>query len=309
MPYRNRRAGLEVRVHSARAEIRRLEARIAPEVFDYLDATRRAALFAGRARAAPAIDASVATSAGADETVLEVWARDIEAYVALLGTLNDDVREIEASALRPSDAPPPLTVRRTPVTFQPPAPAELRAEAETTPIRLGEALARFGSKMDTSTWETDTARLPPWHYRATFRVDGAPFSALFAFEYQGAFLTVSCTFGTTVAPALRPLLVLPRTSFFQRLFRMQSRFGPELATDERFDGVFAARSLDRDTVLTPDVRTKLIALTRWDVPTVTLDRGVATLHYNYDPAMPPIWTAIEALRTIRMASPPVSFLR
>ncbi|NUP06391.1 MAG: hypothetical protein HOW73_10070 [Polyangiaceae bacterium] len=308
--YRDRASGLLLRLKSIRDEIRRLETRISPEIFHFLDQPTWTALFEARARATKAIDADEADSQTAGEAELEHWAVAMEAYASLLDDLDDDVSDIEARARRPGDAPPPLaSKKKRPVQLTVMPPAEVQAEARRVPRHVEQALGRFGVEVEASQWETEPQGRMPWSYRATFRLDDGPFSLLVDFECQSAFLITSTKLGTTVAPALKPLLVLPRTNFIQRLFRFGDRFGPEVPTDQAFDAAFAVRTHDARTILTPRVRAKLLALTRWDVPTLTVADGVATLEYDYDPDVATIRAAIEALRLVRGASPLVRFLR
>lgn len=91
-------------------------------------------------------------------------------------------------------------------------------------------------------------------------------------------------------------------------------FGAELAIalhlaqdikvgDADFDGTFVVRGHEATAkaILSKEVRARLLAIAKQDIPRLVVSRGLATLLWHFEPSAESLRAAVEALATIRRA--------
>jgi hypothetical protein len=149
---------------------------------------------------------------------------------------------------------------------------------------------------------------------ARFRHRDAPFalraSVLPSEKSRGG--EVSMQLVTSVARAT-PRLVVKHEALFAAVSKaMGWRCAVEIG-DASFDGLFLIQGAKRDAMhfLGPRVRTFLLMLARFDVPTLEIDpsRRVASLSWCFEPAVPAIDAAIRTLTLIRETPSTIVFRR
>jgi hypothetical protein len=83
--------------------------------------------------------------------------------------------------------------------------------------------------------------------------------------------------------------------------------------DASFDGLFSIQASKRDVsrFLVPNVRAHLMALARFDVPTLEIDpeRRLASLTWFFEPAVNAIDAAMRALALVRETPSEICFRR
>jgi hypothetical protein len=86
-----------------------------------------------------------------------------------------------------------------------------------------------------------------------------------------------------------------------------------LVGDASFDGLFLVQASKKDAVriLVPSVRVFLMALARFDVPTLEIDppRRTASLTWCFEPNASAIGAAVRTLTLIRETPSEISFCR
>lgn len=307
--YRDRDAALRSRIGIARERIRALEASIAPEVFRYLQEDELRTFNTLRAAGYRALDSTEDLRGGATSADIEAWAGALEHFAEALQSLVWRIPSLEqvARAIAPQ-APPISQSRRGRRLWVEPATNGL--ELEEFPTRLEKALEMFGASVARGGWAHSDRKLLPRVHWAVLQFGSTLVSNLLEIELPGGAPLFFTSFAVGVPRALPHVSVVPTTSVLPRLFADRRRFGGELRTgDDAFDGGFAVRSAEFEKVLTPIVRKKLLALSRYDVPTLTVEDGVATLRYTYDPQVPVLRAAIEVMLAVRDVHVAVRFAR
>ncbi|HVJ93676.1 MAG TPA: hypothetical protein VM580_27930, partial [Labilithrix sp.] len=153
-----------------------------------------------------------------------------------------------------------------------------------------------------------------WSSVARFRYRDAPFVLrASALTTEGGKLgEVMMQLVTSVSRAAPKLLVKHESLFAAVTKAMGWRDEVELG-DASFDGLFLVRGAERDVhrVLAPNVRSFLMALARFDVPTLEIDppRRMASLSWCFEPAVNAIKAALQTLTVIRETPATVCFRR
>lgn len=294
--YRNRDAALRSRIGSARERIRTLESGIVPEAYEYLPDL--AAFDAARVAGQRAVEATEVLDPAAPTASLEAWARALEDFAASLEAVAMRLPSLEALALAVPAHPPRLVrSRRDRILHAETTSVQIDREIDRYSGQLGKCLEAFGGRIDHGGWEP--RRLPPRVYFASARVGPTHLSNLVEVEVPRGAPLFFTGFAVGVPRALPPVSVLPTTSLWQRLFGGRGRLGKERPTgDDAFDGSFSVRSPSPSSSLTAEVRKKLLDLSRYDVPELTIEDGVATLRYTYDPEVPVLRAAIEIMLAV-----------
>ncbi len=142
---------------------------------------------------------------------------------------------------------------------------------------------------------------------ARFSDQGTPFSLrVTASPQNGQVGEVAMWLVTSVARATPQLVIRPESllSAFSKAigFRHEQEVG-----DPSFDGLFliegTARAVDR--LLTPTVRNALLALARYDVPTLEVapERRIAQIRWDFEPTPKALDAAVRVLAAIRDTRP------
>jgi hypothetical protein len=153
-----------------------------------------------------------------------------------------------------------------------------------------------------------------WSCVARFRHRGAPFAlrASALANANGGLRDVAMRLVTGVARATPPLLVRYESLFAAVGKAMGWKHEVEVG-DASFDGLFLiqATKKDADRFLTPSVRSFLMTLARFDVPTLQIDppRRTASLSWFFEPALTAIEAAVRTLTVIRETPAEISFRR
>jgi hypothetical protein len=153
-----------------------------------------------------------------------------------------------------------------------------------------------------------------WSCLARFRHHGAPFAlrASALANGNGRVGEVAMQLVTSVARATPRLLVRHESLFAAVTKAMGWRHEVEIG-DASFDGLFLIQGAQKDArrFLAPNVRTFLMTLARFDVPTLEIDppRRTASLSWFFEPAVAAIEAAIRTLTVIREMPSEISFRR
>jgi hypothetical protein len=150
--------------------------------------------------------------------------------------------------------------------------------------------------------------------RARFMSGETPVALLVEVFPASGLAVYNMAFATTVAPALPQVLVLPRTELWARGFwffkRKAHDLGPEVSTgDESFDSTFAVRCSHPEVPLGEAVRTGMLGLSRFDVPTLRVGASEAILRYEYDPEPEPLRFALDVLAGLRSSEIALSIVK
>jgi hypothetical protein len=153
-----------------------------------------------------------------------------------------------------------------------------------------------------------------WSCVARFRHRSAPFAlrASALANANGGLRDVAMRLVTGVARATPPLLVRYESLFAAVGKAMGWKHEVEVG-DASFDGLFLiqATKKDADRFLTPSVRSFLMTLARFDVPTLQIDppRRTASLSWFFEPALTAIEAGVRTLTVIRETPAEISFRR
>jgi hypothetical protein len=153
-----------------------------------------------------------------------------------------------------------------------------------------------------------------WSALARFRYRNAPFAlrASALPSSHGGLADVAMRLVTSVARAAPPLLVRHENLFAAVSKAMGFRHEVEVG-DASFDGLFSIQASKRDVsrFLVPNVRAHLMALARFDVPTLEIDpeRRLASLTWFFEPAVNAIDAAMRALALVRETPSEICFRR
>jgi hypothetical protein len=150
--------------------------------------------------------------------------------------------------------------------------------------------------------------------RASFTSGLTPMKLLMVVTAKSDLPLFRTTIATTIPRAAPPLLALPRTALGPRMGaffrRRRTGFGAETTTgDPELDATFAVRSPDPTAVLGRIARSRMLDLSRFDVPTLCCSDGRATLEYTYDPEPPVLRTALDLLSRLHATQIPISILK
>ncbi len=312
--YRDDLEALFARVTDRHARVLELESRFDLSALERIDEQEHARL-ARKARAALSLDFRPHGPAGPPSRAeLELLEADLISYESDLEALAARAAELELLARKPSGAPQPPALRR------PRRPrGSFHGAVLDEAFDFGESLRKtLGFVRDfESHWEVrpEPSVLPG---RAVLRarfVDGeTPVALAVEITPESILARYHMTLATTVARAMPTVLALPRTEILARalgfLRRKSHDLGPEVKTgDESFDATFAMRCRSPSFELGGIVRRAMLALARFDVPTLRVTSSEATLHYEYDPEPEPLRHALDVLSGLRSTEVGLAIVR
>jgi hypothetical protein len=151
-------------------------------------------------------------------------------------------------------------------------------------------------------------------YVARLRDQGSPFALRATLESNanGQVTEVTMTLVTSVPRAL-PRLMVRHESLVLSVGRALGLTYEIEVGDPSFDGLFVIEGSKAAAALYlgPAVRASLLALARFDVPTLEVDpeRRMASLRWRFEPAAKALDAALRVLRAVRETRPAVRFRR
>jgi hypothetical protein len=242
------------------------------------------------------------------EVLLAAYADELDGFIARAPALEEAWLELPADVLDPpsaADSGPGLSAVEG---------REFQRSFETT-IRdalcsRSSPIARGGDPCSAIELVTDGW----WSCLARFRHRNAPFvlraSALP--NSNGHLGEIAMQLVTSVARAT-PRLVVRHESLFAAVGKAMGWKHEVQVGDASFDGLFLIQGAKKDAerFLVPSVRALLLALARFDVPTLEIDppRRTASLSWLFEPAVGAIEAAVRTLTAIRETQWQVSFRR
>ncbi len=292
--YRDAHLGIRARLRELEARIRDREAEVTDAFWESLDAEVRAHLARLKASVGK-IDATSLDELAAAEGALSQYASTLDALIRQLPAVEEEWREV------PADVADPPDIR--------PRPWALRFDAEGAhqAERLFEAAVRERDRAAEIMAPRRGAML------ARFRDRDAPFAlrGQVISDNNGNVVDVALHLVTSISRATPPLSLRHET--------MLHAFGKVLGVkrevdvgDDSFDGLFFVEST-KDAVerlLPPQVRAQLMALARYDIPTLVVDprAQTASLRWRFEPNAKALDAAVRVLASIREAGGVVRFL-
>ncbi|HVH47183.1 MAG TPA: hypothetical protein VM925_32820 [Labilithrix sp.] len=177
-----------------------------------------------------------------------------------------------------------------------------------------EFVRSFTAKVQESATDVQIVEDGWWSCLARFRHRDAPFalrgSALPT--DRGQLGEVAMQLVTSVARAT-PRLLVKHESLFAAVRKVLCPQHDVEVGDASFDGLFLIQGARKDVrrFLVPNVRSSLLALARFDVPTLEIDprRQTASLSWFFEPAVSAIQAAVRTLTAIRETPATVCFRR
>lgn len=291
--YRDAHVGIRARLADLDARIRERETELTEAFWSHLEPYLRERL--GELRAAlELIGAESLEKLARAEVLLSAYVDELDAWIARAPALEKEWLEVPADV----DDPPPVS--------------------ESGP-RLSTAEGReFRRAFDVAVRETaeevEIVEEGSWSCIARWRHRNAPFvlrASALATE-SGKMGEVSMQLVTSVSRAAPRLLVRHESLFAAVTKAMGWRQEVEVG-DASFDGLFLIQGARQDALhfLVPKVRGFLLALARFDVPTLEIDpaRRTASLSWCFEPAITAIDAAVRTLTSIREIPATISFRR
>jgi hypothetical protein len=290
--YRDAHVGIRARLADLEARIHEREAVLTKAFWLHLEPYVRERLAELRAGLELTRGDSLQELAHA-EGLLGAYLGELESWIARAPALEEAWLEL------PSDVDDP-----------PAAPVGLRPRAADG----HEFLRTFNTAVRETAAEVQIVAEGWWSCIARFRRRNAPFAlrACAHGEKNGRVTAVSMELVTSVARAT-PRLVVKHESLFAAVTRVMG-LRPEVEVgDASFDGLFLIQGAQQDALhfLAPKVRGFLMALARFDVPTLEIDpaRQTASLSWCFEPAAAAIDAAVRTLSLIREVPRAVAFRR
>ncbi len=292
--YREAHLGIRIRLEELAMRVRELESQLTEAFWSSLELYVRERL--GELREGLAM---VAAETLAEQTqavgLLAAYVEELTRWVATAPAREDSWRELPS------------------VVDDPPPPSHPFAHCLSQPER--EAfMCSFASTMYDVCHETEVVEDGRRSFFARFRRRDAPFSlrATPIADARGNLREVAMQLVTSV-PRGAPRLFVRHESLFAAVSKAMGFKHEVEVGDESFDGLFLiqASRLDARRVLVPIVRAHLMALARFDVPTLEVDpkRREASLSWFFEPAAAAIEAAVRTLLCIRDTPPIIAFRR
>jgi hypothetical protein len=292
--YRDAHLGIRARLRELEARIRDREAEVTDAFWDNLDADIRAHLARLKESLGKAEETSLDELARA-EGALSQYASELDALILRLPAVEEEWREVPDGVADPPD----IRVRSWAFRFDPDgarqaqrlfenAVRERDRDAEIVTPRRGAMLARFRDR------------------GAPFALRGQVIS-----DNNGNIIDVALHLVTSTSRATPALSLRHET--------MLHAFGKVLGVkrevdvgDDSFDGLFFIEATKPavERLLPPQVRAQLLALARYDIPTLVVDprAQTASLRWRFEPSAKALDAAVRVLASIREAGGVVRFL-
>jgi hypothetical protein len=291
--YRDAHVGIRARLAELEARVREREAELTEAFWTNLEPYVRERLAELRG-ALELVGAESLEQLARAEVLLTAYTDELEDWIARAPALEEAWLEV------PDEVPdPPIVLESGPRLSTVDGRAFVRTFAATLrDIHVDAEIVEDG-------W---------WSCLARFRHRGAPFAlrASALANTNGGLRDVAMHLVTSVARATPPLLVRYESLFAAVGKAMGWKHEVEVG-DASFDGLFLIQATKKDAArfLTPSVRSFLMTLARFDVPTLEIDppRRTASLSWYFEPALTAIEAAVRTLTVIRETPAEISFRR
>lgn len=288
--YRDAQLGLRARIAELDARIEEREAEVTPAFWDTVAPALREQLATLREGRELAMAESLDELARA-EGMLTAYFDELERLIATVPAMEAEWMEVPSEV---ADPPPPRRVYGLPS----------REEAEHV-LRSFTTMVRDRARDATVEGESPT-------YLARFREHGSPF-ALRATTYTNGNSVIAevAMWLVTSIPRALPGLVVRHESLVLNIGKVLGLRHEIEVGEPSFDGLFLIEGSKEaaDMFLVPAVRGQLMALSRYDVPTLEVDpkSRVASVRWRFEPAAKALDAAVRILRWIRETPPSVRF--
>jgi len=292
--YREAQLGIRVRLEELSIRVRELESQLTDAFWSSLELYVRERLAELREGLAMVAADTLAEQTKA-EGLLAAYVDELTRWVATAPALEESWRELPSIV---DDPPPP----RHPFGNW------------LSPPERESFVHSFATTMYDVCHETEIVEDGRSSFFARFRRRDAPFSlrATPIADARGNLREVEMQLVTSV-PRGAPRLLVKHESLFAAVSKAMGFKHEVEVGDESFDGLFLiqANRLDARRVLVPIVRAHLMALARFDVPTLEIDpkRREASLSWFFEPAAGAIEAAVRTLLFIRETPPVIAFRR
>jgi len=291
--YRDVHVGIRARLADLDARIRERETELTDAFWSNLEPYVRERL-ADLRKALELIGAESLDALARAEVLLSAYAAELDGWLARAPALEEEWLEMPEEV-----ADPPPVAESGP---------RLSADDGLRFLHAFEAAIRETAR------EVEMVVDGWWSCVARFRLRDAPFAlrASAVPTKHGQLAEVAMQLVTSVARAAPPLLVKHESLFAAVTKAMGWRDEVEVG-DASFDGLFFIQGASSDVrrFLVPKVRTFLLSLAHFDVPTLEIDppRRTASLSWHFEPAASAIETAVRTLMMIRQTPATISFRR
>lgn len=294
--YRDAHVGIRARLAELEARIREREAELTEAFWASLEPYVRERLGSLR-DALDLVSSDSLDELARAEVLLSAYADDLDVWVAKAPALEEAWLELPEDVHDPPTAP------------------------ESGPALLAEDGREFMQSFNAAVRDTVSTRSEVeiiedgwWSCLARFRHRGAPFAlrASALPSANGRVGEVAMQLVTSVARAT-PRLLVRHESLFAAVGKALGWKHEVEVGDASFDGLFLIRGTEKDAhrFLVPHVRAFLMALARFDVPTLEIDppRRTASLSWFFEPAVGMIEAAVRTLTAVRETPSEISFRR
>ncbi len=292
--YRDAHVGLRARLRELEARVREREAELTDAFWASLEPYVRERLSELR-DALELVAGESLDELSRAEVLLSAYVDEIEKWIARAPALE------EAWLERPSVvADPPLVFESGPA---------LSANDGREFLRVFHSTVR-----ETARGEVELVDDGWWSCLARFRHRDAPFAlrASALANKSGHLGEIAMHLVTSVARAT-PRMLVRHESLFAAVGKAMGLKHEVEVGDASFDGLFLIQATKKDAcrLLGPSVRSFLMALARFDVPTLEIDppRRTASIKWFFEPAVTAIEAAVRTLAIIRETPAEICFCR
>lgn len=227
------------------------------------------------------------------EGMLATYVDELDRLIADLPAVEEEWSEVPDEVGDPPDLAPPIR------------------HGGPTPEEAAAVLRELTSVVREHARDAEIAGNNPV-YLARFRERGCPFAlrATLYTQGNGAVSEVHMSLVTSIPRALPPLVVRHEGLFSSIGAALGLKHGVEVG-DPSFDGLFVIEGTREaaDLFLAPAVRAQLLALSRFDVPTLRVDPSsrTASLEWRFEPAPKALDAAVRVLVAVRECRPRLQF--
>lgn len=299
--YRDAWVGIRARLAELSVRVREREAEVTEAFWESLEPSVRGELEAMR-EALDFVHAETASPAAFEFEQLARAEQHLANYLDELERLIGLLPAVEAEwCVLPDEVPDPPSAREYWSLFTPPTDEE-----------MSELLRSFTATVRERDRTAEITTDNPRSCLARFRDRGAPFTlrATAHTNGKGQISEVSMWLMTSVPRAMPKLVVRHETLALSFGKALGLRHEVEVG-EPSFDGLFLIQAA-KETVtrlLSPGIRTLLLALARFDVPTLEIDprARIASLQWQFEPSAVALDAAVRVLANIREARAEVRF--
>ncbi len=291
--YRDAHVGLRARIAELTARIEARESEVTETFWETLAPTLRQQLAALRERPALAATETSLEELTHAEAMLSACLDDLEQRIAM-------VPATEAEwAVVPDDV------------ADPPVPKFSFREGAPSPAEAATIYRQFRAMVRERARDAEILDLDPM-YLARFRERDCPFAlrATLFTQGNGQVAEVGMWLVTSIPRALPRLVVRHETLVLSVGKALGLKHEVEVG-DTSFDGLFLIEGTKAaaDLYLTPAVQAQLLALSRFDIPTLDVDprARTASLRWRFEPAPKALDAAVRVLTAVRESQPSVRF--